>query len=101
MKFDCLNVDDVTAFDWDDGNIDKNEKKHGIKSNLIEEVFFNEPLVIAKDVKHSEYECRCVAFGITDERKKLTVIFIKRKNKIRVISARYMSKKERVFYENY
>jgi len=101
MKFDCLNVDDVTAFDWDDGNIDKNEKKHGIKSNLIEEVFFNEPLVIAKDVKHSEYECRCVALGITDERKKLTVIFIKRKNKIRVISARYMSKKERVFYENY
>jgi hypothetical protein len=26
MGFDCLNIDDVTGFDWDDGNTYKNEK---------------------------------------------------------------------------
>jgi len=95
MGFDCLNIDDVTGFDWDDGNIYKNEKKHGLKWQLIEEVFFNEPLLVLEDLKHSCEECRCFALGKTDDVKYLFVVFTKRAEKIRVISARVMNKKER------
>lgn len=100
MDFDCLELANVIGFDWDDGNLYKNEKKHGITWQEIEEVFFNQPLLLAEDAKHSSYEFRCVAYGKSNHNKKLTMIFTKRDNKIRVISARVMSKKERVYYEN-
>jgi uncharacterized DUF497 family protein len=101
MEFECLNIDEIIGFDWDDGNILKNELKHNLKWQSIEEVFFNEPLIIIEDTKHSQNECRCVAFGFIDDKSLITVIFTKRDNKIRVISARPMSQKERRFYENY
>ena len=99
MKFDCLVLDDIIGFDWDENNIYKNEKKHGVKWQEIEEVFFNEPLLIYEDIKHSQNECRCYVLGKTDKNKKLFVVFTKRDKKIRVISARLMNKKERRIYE--
>jgi len=99
MEFDCLDVESIVGFDWDEGNIHKNEDKHGLKWTSIEEVFFNEPLLIVEDFKHSLDECRCVALGKNDFDDLVTVIFTVRKNHIRVISARTMSKKEREVYE--
>ena len=99
MDFDCLNLSDVVGFNWDDGNIYKNEKKHGLKWQEIEEVFFNEPLLIKEDFKHSLNEERCFALGITNNGKRVYVVFTKRGEFIRVISARLMKKKERAIYE--
>ena len=99
MYFDCLNIDNSLHFDWDEGNIYKNEKKHGLKWQLIEEVFFNEPLLLLEDVEHSKSECRCFALGQTDDKVYLFVVFTKRAERIRVISARSMNKKERKIYE--
>lgn len=102
MEFDCLDIEAVIGFDWNGGNLLKNEIKHNLKWQIIEEVFFNEPLVLLQDTNHSNTdECRCVALGFTNEKQLITVIFTKRKEKIRVISARPMSKKERTFYENF
>lgn len=102
MRFGCLDIDGLVEFDWDDGNILKNEVKHALKWQIIEEIFFNEPLVLLEDKTHSsDDECRCAALGFTNEKQLVAVIFTKRKNKIRVISARPMSKKERTFYENF
>ncbi len=102
MKFGCLDIDGLVEFDWDDGNILKNEVKHALKWQIIEEIFFNEPLVLLEDKTHSSGdECRCAALGFTNEKQLVAVIFTKRKNKIRVISARPMSKKERIFYEKF
>ncbi len=102
MRFGCLDIDGLVEFDWDDGNILKNEVKHALKWQIIEEIFFNEPLVLLEDKTHSsDDECRCAALGFTNEKQLVAVIFTKRKNKIRVISARPMSKKERIFYENF
>lgn len=101
MEFGCLDLNDCFGFDWDDGNVYKNEKKHGIKWQTIEEVFFNNPLLLLEDSKHSNDECRCFALGKTDEGLKLFVVFTKREHKIRVISARLMNKKEKSYYENY
>jgi uncharacterized DUF497 family protein len=80
-------------------NYIKNEKKHGLKCKTIEEVFFNEPLLIVEDFSHSYDECRCVAFGRDNKNNKIMVVFIVRDNQVRVISAREMSKKEKKFYE--
>lgn len=99
MNFDCLDIDSIIGFDWDEGNIYKNEKKHGLKWSIIEEVFFNEPLLIIEDFKHSLDECRCVALGKNNFNDLITVVFTVRNNLIRVISARAMSKKERIVYE--
>ena len=99
MKFDCLDVDAIVGFEWDEGNIHKNEKKHGLKWAIIEEVFFNEPLLIVEDSKHSLDECRCVALGKNNFGDLITVVFTVRLKHIRVISARIMSKKERIIYK--
>jgi len=99
MEFDCLDVESIVGFDWDEGNIHKNEDKHGLKWTSIEEVFFNEPLLIVEDFKHSLDECRCVALGKNDFDDLVTVVFTVRKNHLRVISVRTMSKKERKVYE--
>ena len=66
----------------------------------IEEIFFNNPL-IQEDTKHSETECRCFSLGKTDDNLELFVVFTIRSNKIRVISARKMSKKERKYYAKF
>ena len=103
MEFDCLDIEAIVGFEWDDANIHKNENKHGLKWTTIEEVFFNEPLLIVEDFKHSLNECRCVALGKNDFDDLVTVVFTirsnYRSNYIRVISARAMSKKERIIYE--
>ena len=86
------------SFDWDKGNLEKSWEKHKVHFKEAEEVFFSKPLKIFPDKKHSKKENRYVAFGITNLKRKLTIIFIIRKNKIRVISARNQSKKERKEY---
>jgi uncharacterized DUF497 family protein len=89
MEFDCLDAESLTSFDWDNGNVYK----------TIEEVFFNEPLLIVEDYLHSYDECRCIAFGRDNKNSKIMVVFTVRDNRIRVISAREMTKKEKNFYE--
>jgi len=87
------------SFDWDEGNVDKNWEKHRIHFKEAEEVFFNRPLKIYSDFKHSGRERRFLAYGITDRRKGLTIVFTLRDRKIRIMSARYQSKKERRTYD--
>ena len=87
------------AFEWDKGNINKNLIKHNVTDKEAEEIFGNKPLKIFKDIKHSEKEQRFVAYGKTDSNRSLVIVFTLRKEKIRVISARNQSKKERREYE--
>ena len=87
------------SFQWDKGNSLKNWLKHGVSQGEAEQVFFNEPLLLFEDEKHSEQEDRVVAFGRTNEGRYLIVAFTIRESKIRIISARNMNKKERDSYE--
>jgi uncharacterized protein len=88
----------VAGFQWDPGNIEKNWLKHGVSPLECEEVFFNQPLVLARDEKHSQTEERYYALGRTENDRHLFVVFTVRGKKIRVISARDMNKKERGIY---
>ena len=88
-----------TGFQWDEGNIDKNLFKHDVENWECEQIFFNEPLIILNDPKHSLSENRWAAFGKIDTDRLLTVIFTRRDKLLRVISARDMNRKERKYYE--
>lgn len=89
---------DCVGFDWDEGNTEKNWIRHQITRNESEQVFFNEPLVIADDTKHSQYEKRWYILGRSDAGRLIFIVFTIRKDLIRVISARDMNKKEREEY---
>jgi uncharacterized DUF497 family protein len=66
-----------------------------------EQVFFNAPLLVLGDVAHSQSEVRLHALGQTDEGRQLHITFTLRQSgqRIRVISARDMHRKERSVYE--
>lgn len=88
------------GFDRDKGNAEKNWIRHKVTKYESEQVFFNEPLVVADDEKHSQIEKRWYALGKTDAGRLLFLVFTIHNDLIRVISARDMNKKEReVYYE--
>ncbi|MGY5810199.1 BrnT family toxin [Rhizobium sp. LEGMi198b] len=96
-----INWDQITGFDWDAGNARKSAEKHDVGQGEAEQVFFNEPLLMVPDARHSAEERRIHALGRTDDGRLLHITFTLRHNqsKIRVISARDMSRKERSYYE--
>ncbi|HBE91277.1 MAG TPA: hypothetical protein DDW55_01665 [Gammaproteobacteria bacterium] len=95
-----IDLVDIKGFDWDEGNYRKNEK-HGVSMAEAEQVFFNTPLLMMEDPKHSSQESRYHALGKSDDKRPLHITFTLRNagEKIRVISARDMHRKERVIYE--
>ena len=94
-----FNFESIIGFDWDEGNKLKNWEKHQVDFRECEEVFFNQPLLISEDMKHSSHEKRYYVLGRSDANRLLFLVFTLRNNKIRVISARDQSKKERMIYE--
>jgi len=95
-----INWQIVDGFDWDAGNSSKNDT-HKVSLAESEQVFFNEPLLVLTDDRHSQNEARYHALGKTNDNRLLHITFTLRKHnsKIRVISARDMHKKERAIYE--
>jgi uncharacterized DUF497 family protein len=91
--------DEFVGFQWNEGNIDKNLIKHNVENWECEQVFFNKPLIVLDDPRHSIAEKRLAAFGKTDAGRLLIVVFTRRGNLLRVISAREMNARERRFYE--
>jgi hypothetical protein len=89
-QFDLLE-----GFEWDEGNLTKNWEKHRVSIAECEQVFFNRPLVVADDERHSGQETRYYILGKTDTGRELFIVFTIRRRRVRVISARDMNKKER------
>src|SRR3954471_4157718 len=87
-------IENCEGFEWDDGNSNKNWHLHGVSDGECEDVFFNLPLIIVSDKKHSETENRFFALGRTDSNRLLFIAFTIRNKLIRVISARGMTKSE-------
>jgi len=86
-------------FQWDEGNINKNLKKHGVTDSETEETFSNKPLLVSIDKKHStKDEVRYHALGKTDEGRVLFLTFTVRKRNVRIVSARPPSRKEKNVY---
>jgi uncharacterized DUF497 family protein len=92
----------IDGFDWDSGNLMKNEAKHGL-THLMIEAFFKGALYVAPDPKHSSREDRFLAIGRSPEGRPMIVAFTLRTREgrvlIRPISARYMHVKEARKYD--
>lgn len=94
-----MQFNSISGFDWEAGNRDKNLYLHQVSWIECEEGFFNLPLVMELDITHSSVEERFTLLGQTNAGRHLFLVFTIRNEKIRVISARDMSKKERAEYE--
>ena len=89
-----------TGFQWDDGNTTKNWDRHDVSRAEYEQIFFDQPLVVRRDSRHSTLETRYYALGRTDAYRLLFVCFTVRGELIRVISARDMTPNEIARYES-
>lgn len=96
---DELDLSTLLGFEWDAANRDKNWQRHQVHFKECEEVFFNKPLLVSFDPSHSQSEARYHVLGSTNVERRLFISFTIRSNKVRVISARDQSKKERKIYE--
>jgi len=92
---------ECTGFDWDDANVTKNGEPHRVTPEEAEDIFFHDPFVLRFDPNHSKLEKRYWALGHTAWGRRLFVAFIVRRNLIRIISARDMSRQELVEYQNH
>lgn len=96
-----IDLSHIEGFEWDAGNARKSQDKHHVSQAEAEQVFFNDPLMLLPDPRHSLDEVRQHALGKTDDGRRLQITFTLRKydTLIRVISARDMSRQERSLYE--
>jgi uncharacterized DUF497 family protein len=96
-----IDFDQIAGFDWDDGNRRKSADKHGVSQAEAESIFFNDPLIVVEDARHSDGEQRFNALGKTALNRLLHITITLRQNGtlIRVISARDMHRKEKKAYE--
>ena len=88
-------------FEWDEGKAKLNIKKDGIDLATATTVF-NDPLaLIFDDLWHSVGEAREIIIGHDRNYRLLLVCFTERNDRIRIISARLATKKERQDYEQH
>ncbi|OQX13845.1 MAG: hypothetical protein BWK76_15510 [Desulfobulbaceae bacterium A2] len=87
-------LNECTGFEWDEGNSIKNWDFHNVAQGECEQIFFNHPLIVARDLAHSQTESRYYALGRTDAGRLLFIAFTIREKNIRVISARDMTRRE-------
>ena len=89
------------GFDWDQDNAEKNWTSHRVTPEEAEDVFFNDPLIIRSDVRHSREEKRYYALGQTSTGRRLFIAFTIRHRLIRMISARDMNRREQAAYDSH
>jgi uncharacterized DUF497 family protein len=76
----------------------KNWHQHGVSGEECEELFFNEPLLIRSNQRHFDDDVRYSVLGKTTDDRWLFMVCTIRRDRIRVISARDMSLRERRIY---
>jgi uncharacterized protein len=96
-----IDLDRIVGFEWDAGNVRKSADKHGVGQGEAEQIFFNDPLLLVEDVRHSSTEARIHALGRTNSGRLLHITFTLRAGGtlIRIISARDMHRRERGVYD--
>jgi hypothetical protein len=88
-------------FDWDQWNVQKNEAKHGVSALEAESAFHDPRYRLFADEKHTTAtERRYILYGRSNENRVLMVGFTLRGPRVRVITARAASRRERHTYEH-
>ena len=86
-------------FEWDPKKSAANERKHTVTFQEASTVFGDQLAMTFADPDHSVNEQRYLTFGLSKHNRLLVVSHTDRGDKIRIISARLMDRKERRIYE--
>ena len=89
----------MLIFEWDPEKARENEQKHGVTFLEASEVFDDDHSSTVRDPDHSTDEERYLIFGMNKQGKHLVVSYTERGERIRLISARQMTSRERRAYE--
>jgi uncharacterized protein len=85
------------AFEWDEGN-EEHIAHHGVTSEEVEEAFFD-PARLTVDVYNTTTERRRGLLGRTEDGRLLFVVYTRRAQAVRVVTARDASERHRRRYE--
>ncbi len=88
------------AFEWDVEKAESNLQKHGVSFNEAATVFFDPLSITIPDPLHSGEESRFVTAGLSQQQNHLVVVHTERGERIRIISARPATPRERKKYES-
>jgi uncharacterized DUF497 family protein len=90
----------VVEFEWDPEKEQSNIQKHGVNFTEAATVFGDPLELTISDPDHSIGECRFLSIAHSSRNRILVVSYTERENRIRIISARTASPKERRQYES-
>jgi uncharacterized DUF497 family protein len=86
-------------FEWDEAKSTSNFSKHKVSFETACEIFFD-PFLVGKDIELIDDEPRETVVGATENFRLIYVAYTIRDEKVRIISARFVTKQERNSYEN-
>jgi len=86
-------------FEWDPRKAEVNLRKHGISFTEAGTVFGDDLAITVSDPDHSDEEDRFITIGWSNRGRLLMVSHTDRGNRIRIISARELTPRERKTYE--
>jgi len=89
----------MLLFEWDPDKAKKNLKIHGISFDEASTAFKDTLSLVIFDPIHSDKEDRLVLVGNSCNNRLLVIVHTERRNRVRIISARKATKKERKQYE--
>lgn len=89
----------MLIFEWDPAKARANEQDHEVTFAEASEVFEDDHSSSASDPDHSLDEGRYLIFGVSRDGRYLVVSYTERGDRIRLISARQMTPRERRAYE--
>lgn len=89
----------AVTFEWDPEKAATNLRKHGVHFDEASTVFEDPLGRIVDDPRHSRGEDRFVLIGFSGAQRLLAVMFSEKRNRIRIISARPVTRAERRTYE--
>jgi uncharacterized DUF497 family protein len=89
----------VRRFEWDPAKAAHNLAKHGVPFEEAQTAFDDGLFLAFEDPNHSEGERRYLLMGQSSRGRLLVVSYTERRDRIRVISAREATRRERKAYE--
>lgn len=87
-------------FEWDPKKAAKNLRKHEISFSEAVAVFGDPLGITGPDPDHSKEEDRSITVGMSDRHRLVIVAHTERGERIRIISARKLTRLERSVYED-
>ncbi|MFQ5668783.1 MAG: BrnT family toxin [Candidatus Binatia bacterium] len=86
-------------FEWDPGKGQRNLRKHGVSFEEAATVFLDPMAMTYPDPDHSNEEDREITIGYSKKERLLFVSHVRKKDRIRIISARQVTRRERKQHE--